>query len=134
MKYILLHGLGQTSSSWNKTLDVMSDKWDIVCPNLADWLYNERPCYETLYKALERYCEQFNEPLTLCGLSLGGILAMQYSIEHSEKVHSLVLIGTQYAMPKKLLKMQISCFNLCLAQCFQKWDFRNQILSAYASL
>ena len=29
MKYILLHGLGQTSSSWNKTLDVMSDKWDM---------------------------------------------------------------------------------------------------------
>ena len=106
MKYIFLHGLGQTSFSWNKTLEVMSDKWDILCPNLADWLYNERPCYETLYKALERCCKQFNEPLTLCGLSLGGILAMQYSIEHSEKVHSLVLIGTQYAMPKKLLKMQ----------------------------
>ena len=124
MKYILLHGLGQTSSSWNKTLDVMSDKWDIVCPNLADWLYNERPCYETLYKALEKYCEQFNEPLTLCGLSLGGILAMQYSIEHSEKVHSLVLIGTQYAMPKKLLKMQNIMFQFMPSSMFSKMGFQ----------
>ena len=124
MKYIFLHGLGQTSFSWNKTLEVMSDKWDILCPNLADWLYNERPCYETLYKALERCCKQFNEPLTLCGLSLGGILAMQYSIEHSEKVHSLVLIGTQYAMPKKLLKMQNIMFQFMPSSMFSKMGFQ----------
>lgn len=124
MKYILLHGLGQTSSSWNKTLDVMSDKWDIMCPNLADWLYSESPCYETLYKALEKYCEQFDEPLSLCGLSLGGILAMQYSIEHSEKVHSLVLIGTQYTMPKKLLKMQNILFHFMPSSMFSKMGFQ----------
>ncbi len=53
MKYILLHGFGQTS-----------------------------------YKALEKYCEKFKEPLCLCGLSLGGILAMEYT------------------MPKNLLKLQ----------------------------
>lgn len=124
MKYILLHGLGQTSSSWNKTLDVMSDKWDVLCPNLADWLRDESPCYETLYRALEKYCEQFDEPLSLCGLSLGGILAMQYSIEHSEKVDSLVLIGTQYTMPKKLLKMQNVLFHFMPSSMFSKMGFQ----------
>ena len=29
---------------------------------------------------------------------------MQYAIEHPEKMNSLVLIGTQYEMPKYLLK------------------------------
>ena len=124
MKYIFLHGLGQTSFSWNKTLEVMSDKWDILCPNLADWLYNERPCYETLYKALERCCKQFNEPLTLCGLSLGGILAMQYAIEHPEKMNSLVLIGTQYEMPKYLLKMQNLIFRIMPCSAFEKMGFQ----------
>lgn len=124
MKYILLHGLGQTSSSWNKTVAVMSEKWDIVCPNLADWLYDNSPCYETLYKALERYCEQFDEPLSLCGLSLGGILAMQYSIEHSEKVHSLVLIGTQYTMPKNLLNIQNILFRFMPSSMFSKIGFQ----------
>lgn len=124
MKYILLHGLGQTSSSWNKTLDVMNDKWDIECPNLVDWLYNESSCYETLYKALERYCEQFDEPLSLCGLSLGGILAIQYSIEHSEKIDALVLIGTQYAMPKKLLKIQNIMFQFMPKSMFSKMGFQ----------
>lgn len=57
MKYILLHGLGQTSCSWNNTIQAMSDELDIVCPNLADWLHDEKPCYATLYKALEKYCE-----------------------------------------------------------------------------
>lgn len=124
MKYILLHGLGQTASSWSKTADVMDDKWDVKCPNLADWLHNESPCYETLYRALERYCEQFDEPLSLCGLSLGGILAMQYCMEHAEKVHSLVLIGTQYTMPKQLLKMQNILFRFMPSSMFSKIGFR----------
>ena len=58
---------------------------------IAFW---ENTMYDTLYRTLETYCEQFEEPLNICGLSLGGILAMQYAIEHPEKMNSLVLIGT----------------------------------------
>ena len=46
MKYIYYMDRGRLLPVGIKTLDVMSDKWDILCPNLADWLYNERPCYE----------------------------------------------------------------------------------------
>lgn len=49
---------------------------------------------------------------------------MQYSIEHSEKVHSLVLIGTQYAMPKKLLKMQNIMFQFMPSSMFSKMGFQ----------
>ncbi|WP_455543465.1 hypothetical protein [Intestinibacter sp.] len=55
MSYILLHGLGQTSSSWNDTIKAINEDWDICCPNLSDWLYNEKSCYDTLYKAFKRY-------------------------------------------------------------------------------
>ena len=124
MKYIFLHGLGQTASSWNETIQILNNGRDILCPNLVDWLHNEKPCYDTLYKALEKYCEQFHEPLCLCGLSLGGILALQYSIEHSEKIHSLVLIGTQYIMPKKLLKLQNILFHIMPNSMFSKMGFQ----------
>ncbi|MFR5555446.1 MAG: alpha/beta fold hydrolase [Coprococcus sp.] len=53
----------------------------------------------------------------LCGLSLGGILALQYALEHPQKVASVVLIGTQYTMPKRLreiLKNHIDMFRISL--------------------
>lgn len=128
MNYILLHGLGQTSSSWDETIQTLNEEWNIFCPNLSDWILDKQPCYAALYRAFEKYCEQFDDSLCLVGLSLGGILAMQYSIEHPEKVKSLVLIGTQYKMPKKILKLQNVLFHFMpdsefLKLGFQKPDF-----------
>lgn len=121
---ILLYGLGQTSSSWNETIQTLNKDWNIFCPDLSDWILGKQPCYDTLYKAFEKYCEQFDDTLCLVGLSLGGILAMQYSIEHSEKVKSLVLIGTQYKMPKRLLKLQNVLFHLMPDSEFSKMGFQ----------
>lgn len=126
MKYILLHGLGQTAASWEKTINAMTEEGqrrELFCPNLADWLQDRKVCYDTLYRALEDYCGQFDEPICLGGLSLGGILAMQYGIEHPEKVQSLVLIGAQYTMPKMLLKLQNFLFHLMSEKTFQKIGF-----------
>lgn len=124
MSYILLHGLGQTSSSWNETIQTLNEDRNIFCPDLSDWIMGKQPCYDTLYKAFEKYCEQFDDTLCLVGLSLGGILAMQYSMEHSEKVKSLVLIGTQYKMPRRLLKLQNVLFHLMPDSEFSKIGFQ----------
>ena len=124
MKYIMLHGLGQSSESWSDTVKVFNDDFEVLCPNLSDWLFGKIPCYDTLYRTLETYCEQFEEPLNICGLSLGGILAMQYAIEHPEKMNSLVLIGTQYEMPKYLLKMQNLIFRIMPCSAFEKMGFQ----------
>lgn len=124
MNYILLHGLGQTSSSWDETIQTLNEDWNIFCPGLSDWILGKQPCYDTLYKIFENYCEQFDDTLCLVGLSLGGILAMQYSIEHPEKVKSLVLIGTRYKMPKRLLKLQNVLFHLMPDSEFSKLGFQ----------
>lgn len=124
MSYILLHGLGQTSSSWNETIQTLNEDRNIFCPDLSDWIMGKQPCYDTLYKAFEKNCEQFDDTLCLVGLSLGGILAMQYSMEHSEKVKSLVLIGTQYKMPRRLLKLQNVLFHLMPDSEFSKIGFQ----------
>lgn len=125
MKYILLHGLGQTADSWEEMLEVMEErqKREIFCPNLADWMQDREVCYDTLYRALEAYCREIEEPICLGGLSLGGILAMQYGIEHPEKVKSLVLIGAQYTMPKMLLKVQNILFRFMPERTFGKIGF-----------
>lgn len=45
-------------------------------------------------------CDKFDEPIDWCGLSLGGVLALNYAIERPDKVKSLVLIATPYMIPK----------------------------------
>ena len=87
MKTILLHGLGQTSSSWKNTINTMGKSADILCPNLFDWFEDKEVCYQVLYLAFSEYCKQFSEPVNICGLSLGGILALQYGIENPDKIN-----------------------------------------------
>lgn len=123
MKHILLHGLGQTPESWNGTVKAMKMQPDILCPDLSEWLREKEVCYDTLYHGLGVFCSQISEPINLCGLSLGGVLALQYGIENPGKVNSLVLIGTQYTMPKKLLKFQNIVFRCMPSRMFADLGF-----------
>ncbi len=135
MKYIFLHGLGQTASSWDKTIEAMGRKADIFCPKLTDWYRGEGAGYAALYEGLAKYCEQFAEPVDLCGLSLGGILALQFAIENPDKVRSLTLIGTQFSMPKGLLKFQNFIFRFMPGKAFQATGFaKNDFIALCKSM
>lgn len=119
MKTIFLHGLGQTCSSWEKTTAFLKKGADVLCPNLFDWFEGQTVNYPVLYHAFSEYCQQFPEPVQLCGLSLGGVLALHYSIEHPQHVHSLALIATPYTMPKRILKFQNMIFRFMPEKNFQ---------------
>lgn len=135
MKYILLHGLGQTASSWEKTVNELQNKADAVCPDLFSLLQGEEINYSNLYQAFCRYCEPFPEPFAVCGLSLGGILVLQYGIENPQKVNSMVLIGTQYVMPKKLLKFQNMLFRVMPKRTFMSIGLaKNEVIRLSESM
>lgn len=123
VKYILLHGLGQAPSSWNNTIEAMGMKSDILCPDFSELLRDKEITYSNLYKAFSEYCMSVAGPVNLCGLSLGGILALQYGIENPDKVNSMVLIGTQYVMPKGLLKLQNMIFRVMPDSAFKTMGF-----------
>lgn len=106
MKYILLHGMGQSASSWDKTISYLPDTAETVCPELSDF-FSEGNCnYSKMYSSFCGYCNRFSEPLNLCGLSLGAVLALNYAIDFPQRLSSLILIAPQYDMPKILLKVQ----------------------------
>ncbi len=105
MKNIFLHGLGQNSQSWAETLEYLELRSECDCLELSKLADNE-VSYPALYKGFSDYCETISEKINLCGLSLGGILALNYAAELPDKVNSLVLIGTQYKTPKALLRFQ----------------------------
>lgn len=122
MQNILVHGLGQNASSWDNTLEYPDFKSECGCPELSEFMKSEAS-YPALYKGFSDYCQTLPERINLCGLSLGGILALNYAIEHPDKVNSLVLIGTQYKMPKALLRFQNMIFRLMPSSLFKDIGF-----------
>lgn len=126
MRYIFLHGLGQDSSSWDHTISFLSRHRPIYCPDLPELLQQKEVTYNHLYASFVEYCAEIDEPLHLCGLSLGGILALNYAIKYPERVSSLVLIGVQHKMPKILLKFQNMIFRLIPNSAFQQMGFTKQ--------
>jgi len=94
-----------------------------MCPNLADMIQGKEATYQNLYGACSKIFDGLNEAIDLCGLSLGGVLALNYTIDHPDKVRSLVLIAAQYKMPKGLLRFQNALFRLMPKNMFQKTGF-----------
>lgn len=120
MTSIFVHGLGQNSSSWGKMMSFMGESNQMYHPDLFDLVKGQELTYKNLYTAFSKYIDEFLEPVNLVGLSLGAILALNYTIDHPEKVHSLVLIAPQYKMPKLLLKIQNIVFRFIPKSSFQK--------------
>lgn len=123
MTTVFLHGLGQTGASWNETILQLPEGNDYRCPNLPELLAGRQASFQNLYAALEEYCSQITGTFCLCGLSLGGVLALQYAADHPERLHSLVLIGAQYHSPKLLLALQNLIFRFMKESSFQGLGF-----------
>lgn len=122
MKNVFLHGLVQKSASWSETLENLNFKSECVCPELSE-LMGKESGYPALYNGFCDYCGKIPEKLNLCGLSLGGILALNYVIEYPDRVNSLVLIGAQYKMPKTMLRLQNLIFKLMPGSSFKDIGF-----------
>ena len=123
MKQVYIHGLGQTPSSWESVLRLLGTPADCLCPDLAEMASTGEAAYPCLYRAFSRLCDALEAPLALCGLSLGGVLALHYAAEHPGQVGKLVLIAPQYRMPKRLLQVQNGLFRLMPQSAFRGTGF-----------
>lgn len=122
--YIFLHGLGQSPESWDRVLSYLTfpANSETHCLDLWALLQCKDSTYANLYQAFAVYCANISGDVHLCGLSLGAILAMEYTLEYPEKVKSIALIGTQYKMPKMMLKIQNIIFSLMSEKSFAKMN------------
>ena len=120
---IFVHGSGHQATSWNKTISYMTDNKDIVCPNLSSILEGKEASYENLYSSFVKYCNEFDGQIHLCGLSLGGILALNFALDFPQKVKTLVLIGTPYKVPKVAFSFQNIIFRFLPKSIFETMAF-----------
>ena len=123
MKKILIHGSGHMGASWNETISYMKNNKDILCPNLSSILNGKEASYDNLYSAFSEYCNKIDGQVNLCGISLGGILALNYALDFPDKVKSLVLIGTPHKVPKVMFTIQNVIFKLLPASMFENMAF-----------
>ncbi len=135
MQHILIHGLGQNSASWNQTISYLTDRESVACPDLSVLLKNRKCTYSNLYHVFSKYCDNISQPFNLCGLSLGAVLALNYVIDHPDRVNVLILIAPQYEMPKTLLRMQNIVFSFMPERVFADTGFKKKdIIELTASM
>lgn len=120
---IFVHGSGHKATSWEKTISYMTNNEDIVCPNLSSILEGKEASYENLYSSFVKYCNEFDGQIHLCGLSLGGILALNFALDFPQKVKTLVLIGTPYKVPKVAFSFQNIIFRFLPKSIFEAMAF-----------
>ncbi len=123
---ILIHGLGQNNQSWNEVQKHLNNDGILVeIPNLY-CLNNKSVTYSNLYNNFENILNNYQDKLNLCGLSLGGIIALEYAKRHPEKVNSLVLIGTPYKISKVLFTIQNIIFKFMPESTFKNIGISKQ--------
>lgn len=123
MKKILIHGSGHKAASWNETISFMKNNKDILCPNLFSILKGKETNYTNLYSSFIEYCSKIDGQIHLCGISLGGILALNYALDFPEKVKTLVLIGTPHKIPKAAFGFQNMIFRFLPKSVFKDMAF-----------
>lgn len=120
---ILIHGSGHKADSWQETISYLDNQEDILCPELSAILNGREASFPNLRAAFAQYCARAGVPVHLCGLSLGGILALDYALEHPENVKTLVLIGTPHKVPKFAFALQNAVFRFLPKSAFASMAF-----------
>ncbi|HEV7347984.1 alpha/beta hydrolase [Telluribacter sp.] len=93
---LLLHGLFGALSNWDGVIDGFSNRYRVIIPVLPIYELSPRKAgLEALLEFLERFLAAKNlTNLTLLGNSLGGHVALLYTLKNPDNVQRLVLTGS----------------------------------------
>lgn len=97
---LLLHGIGQSLEDWNEQHDRLSSTHRVISLDLPGFGYSQRPAAPVTLRRLAQAVPEFldaldvTEPVHVIGNSLGGAVAMSFSVAHPRRVSSLVLVNS----------------------------------------
>lgn len=97
---ILIHGFPLSHQMWKPQIDALSDRWRIVAPDVRG--FGESAAGDGQY-ALEVFVDDLIalmdhlelKSATLCGLSMGGYIALRTAERNPERVKRLILCDTR---------------------------------------
>jgi pimeloyl-ACP methyl ester carboxylesterase len=93
---LLLHGLFGALSNWEGVVERFSKNYRVVIPMLPIY---EMPIREAGLEGLRKYVENFValkkfSDMIIMGNSLGGHIALMYTLKNADKVKKLILTGS----------------------------------------
>ena len=118
MKILFLHGLGQTKEAWQPTIQELKNI-DSTCLEVIS-SKTKKQTFASISKNIEQSLQAKKEPIIICGLSLGSVLALDLYFKKPTKIAGLILIAPQYKMPTILIDLQNLIFKLIPQKFFTK--------------
>src|SRR3954464_15430841 len=96
---VLVHGIAGDSSEWAPVLDKLSEKYDVIAPDLAGHGESTRLRGDHSIGAFATWLRDVLEALeieraTFVGHSLGGGVVMQFAYQFPEYVERMVLVSS----------------------------------------
>jgi pimeloyl-ACP methyl ester carboxylesterase len=95
---VLVHGLGGSHLNWLAVAPALAERHRLYAVDLAGFgltpLAGRRASVHANQKLLDGFLDQIvaDEPVTLVGNSMGGLISMMEAAEYPQKVESLVLV------------------------------------------
>lgn len=102
---LLLHGLGGSIESWTNNIGFLSTKFRIIALDLPGFGLSDKPKINYSINFYVSFLEKFIKRLKLShffiiGSSLGGHIAIEFTIRNRKKVEKLILISPAGSLPK----------------------------------
>ena len=105
---LLLHGVGTGARGWAPQLDALADTRHVLAPDLPG--FGGSPGPFTLHGAVTQLRAELErrgvECVDVCGLSLGALVALEYTAAWPEQVASLTLCAGFARLPDELRELQ----------------------------
>jgi pimeloyl-ACP methyl ester carboxylesterase len=106
---VFLHGFPLDHSMWNDELEAISKRWRAIAPDLRGFGGSQVavPSATPGIVSMEQLADDvaalldalgINQPIVLCGLSMGGYVAFEFWRKYASRLRGLVLCDTR-AMP-----------------------------------
>lgn len=124
-KLVILHGLGQNEDDWEKVVEHIAVNSQII-PLFTVINKNSDVTIETIYPKISKKLDEITEPYYLCGLSLGGLLALMYTCKSTNRYLKGIIIASAIHKP---IPKTINLFQSLLFTILPKKNFETIGLS-----
>jgi len=96
---ILIHGLGVSADIWMHNIEALAQRYRVYVPDVIGFGKTDKPDTEYTAALFATFINDFMSALniekpTLIGNSLGGGIALQYTLLYPDKVDKLVLVDS----------------------------------------
>jgi pimeloyl-[acyl-carrier protein] methyl ester esterase len=89
---VMLHGWGMHGGIWKDTAAKLAQHYEVHCVDLPGHGASAAIAAFGLDSVVELLAAQFDQPITVCGWSLGGQVALHWAMHEPEKLERLVLV------------------------------------------